>query len=237
MADRIQSASASAALLFCLLAGCSGSTGPAGPAGATGPTGSTGPTGPGAGVAALNVTTATAITGTVTSVTIGGPPVVQFKLADQNGAPLKGLPPADLGWVIAQLVPGLNGASSQWNSYIYTSVTPSGCPAGVAACDTTVKTQATVENAAAGTLLDNGDGTYQYTFKTDITKVANVTYSPTLTHRIAFEIRGLAQANNAAYTFQPSTGATTGIFSREIVETSTCDNCHTTLSAHGGARV
>ena len=39
------------------------------------------------------------------------------------------------------------------------------------------------------------------------------------------------------YTFQPSTGATTGIFSREIVETATCDNCHTSLTAHGGARV
>ena len=58
-----------------------------------------------------------------------------------------------------------------------------------------------------------------------------------MTHRVGFEIRGLAQANNAAYTFQPSTGATTGIFSREIVETATCDNCHTLLNAHGGARV
>ena len=77
----------------------------------------------------------------------------------------------------------------------------------------------TVESATSGTLVDNGDGTYQYTFKTDITKVPNVIYDAALTHRVAFEIRGLAQANNAAYTFQPSTGATTGIFSREIVET------------------
>jgi OmcA/MtrC family decaheme c-type cytochrome len=58
-----------------------------------------------------------------------------------------------------------------------------------------------------------------------------------LTHRVGFEIRGLAQANNASYTFQPSTGATTGIFSREIVDTATCDTCHTSLTAHGGARV
>ena len=48
---------------------------------------------------------------------------------------------------------------------------------------------------------------------------------------------GSRQANNGAYTFQPSTGATTSIFSREIVETSTCDTCHGFLSAHGGARV
>ena len=63
------------------------------------------------------------------------------------------------------------------------------------------------------------------------------TYNAALTHRVGFEIRGLAQANNASYTFQPSTGATTGIFMREIVETATCDNCHTFLNAHGGARV
>jgi OmcA/MtrC family decaheme c-type cytochrome len=71
----------------------------------------------------------------------------------------------------------------------------------------------------------------------DITKDPNVVYDATLTHRVGFEIRGLAQANNGSYTFQPSTSATTGIFSREIVDTATCDTCHTQLSAHGGARV
>ena len=218
-----------------LLAACSGTTGSPGPAGAPGATGPAGPSGTSGG--ALVVTTATAITGTITSVAISGPPVVQFKLADENGVSLKGLPAADLGWVFAQLVPGQNGLSSVWNSYIYTTVTPSGCPDGVATCDTTPKTQATVESATSGTLVDHGDGTYQYTFKTNITNVPNVTYNAALTHRVGFEIRGLAQANNASYTFQPSTGATTGIFEDEIVETATCDNCHTMLNAHGGARV
>jgi len=188
-------------------------------------------------VAALDITTATTITGTITSVAISGPPVVKFELVNQNGAPLKGLPAADLGVAIAQLVPGQNGMSSQWNSYIYNTVTPAGCPSGAPACDTTPATQASVESATSGALVDNGDGTYQYTFKTDITKVPNVVYNAALTHRVGFEIRGLAQANNASYTFQPSTGATTGIFSREIVGTATCDTCHTSLTAHGGARV
>src|SRR5271169_6070241 len=232
-----RASAAGALLLSVLLAACSGSTGPAGPAGPAGAAGPAGPQGPGAGLAALDITTASAITGTVTSVTISGPPVVKFQIADQNGVPLKGLPAADVGWVIAQLVPGKNGTASQWNSYIYQTVTPSGCPDGVAACDMTPKVQATVESAATGTLVGNGDGTYQYTFKKDITTDPNVVYNATLTHRVGFEIRGLAQANNADYTFQPSTGATTGIFAREIVETATCDNCHTMLSAHGGARV
>jgi len=227
-------------VLCVMLAACSGSTGSAGPPGPAGPPGTSGPSGPQGPGTALNITTASSITGTVTSVSINGPPVVKFKLADQNGFALKGLPAGDIGWVIAQLVPGQNGTSSQWNSYIYSTVSPTGCPAGVAAppgCASTPQTQATVENGAAGALVDNGDGTYQYTFNKDITKDPNVVYTATLTHRVGFEIRGLAQANNADYTFQPSTGATTGIFAREIIETATCNNCHSMLSAHGGARV
>jgi len=229
-----RSGALSAGLLSALLAACTGTIGPSGPAGASGATGSAGTTTTGS---APNISTATTITGKITGVTISGPPVVKFKLVDQNGAPLQGLPAADIGFAIAQLVPGQNGSASQWNSYIYGTVAASTCPAAVPVCATTPETQATVEAAATGTFVDNGDGTYQYTFKKDITKDPNVIYDATLTHRVGFEIRNLAQANNAAYTFQPSSGATTGIFSREIVGTATCDNCHTSLTAHGGARV
>jgi hypothetical protein len=190
-------------LLFsALLAACSGTTGSAGPAGATGATGPQGPTTTGS---ALNISTATAITGTITSVTISGPPVVKFQLVDQNGAFIQGLPAADISFTIAQLVPGQNGSSSQWNSYIYGAVTPGACPPGVTACDGAPKTQATVETATSGKFVDNGDGTYQYTFLKDVTKDPVVIYSATLTHRVGFEIRNLVQANNGPYTFQPST--------------------------------
>ncbi|MGO9852895.1 MAG: OmcA/MtrC family decaheme c-type cytochrome [Steroidobacteraceae bacterium] len=226
-------------MLAALLAACSGSTGAqgaAGTAGATGPTGPGGPTGP---VTGLDVTTATAITGTITSVTIpaSGQPVVNFELVDQTGAPLSGLPAADIGLVIANLTPGTNGMSSYWTSYIYQTVTPKGCPAGATSCLAAAATQPTTESGTTGTLVDNGNGTYVYTFNKNVTTDPLVKYDATLTHRVGFEIRGLAQANNGAYTFQPSTGATTNIFSREIVETSTCDNCHGFLNAHGGARV
>jgi OmcA/MtrC family decaheme c-type cytochrome len=221
--------------LGCLtLTACSGTTGASGSTGATGTTGATGPTTTGS---AANIGTATSITAKILSVAINGPPVVKFQLTDENGAFLQGLPAADLGFAIAQLVPGQNGSSSQWNSYIYGTVAPAACPAGVPACATTPQTQATVEAAATGALVDNGNGTYQYTFKKDITKDPNVLYSAALTHRVGLEIRNLVQANNAAYTFQPSSGATTGIFSREIIDTATCDTCHTALTAHGGARV
>jgi OmcA/MtrC family decaheme c-type cytochrome len=221
-------------LLAAILAACSGSTGAPGPAGPAGPAGPPGPSGSGA---ALDITTATAITGTISSVSITTTPVVKFALEDENGQPLKGLPAADIGWDIAKLTPGINGAASTWQSYIYQSVTPSGCPSGVTSCLTKAAIQATVENGATGTLVDNGDGTYQYTFHKNVTNDPLVTYNAALTHRVAFEIRGLAPANNGSYTFQPSTGDTTGIFMREIVEVQTCDGCHTQLSAHGGARV
>jgi OmcA/MtrC family decaheme c-type cytochrome len=221
-------------LLSACLGACSGTTGASGPAGPPSTSSATSPTTTGS---ALNISTATSITGKILSVSIAGPPVVKFQLTDENNAFLQGLPAADIGFAIAQLVPGQNGSASQWNSYIYGTVPPAACPAGVIACATTPETQATVEAGATGTLVDNGNGTYQYTFKKDITTDPNVIYSATLTHRVGFEIRNLAQANNAAYTFQPSSGATTGIFSREIVDTATCDTCHTALSAHGGARV
>jgi len=217
-----------------LLGACSGSTGSAGGAGPAGATGAPGTTSSGS---APRISAATSITGTITSVTIAGPPVVKFTLVNQNGTPVQGLPAADLGFAIAQLVPGLDGRSSQWNSYIYSTVPPAACPTGVAACATVPRLQASVEAATSGSLVDHGDGSYQYTFHKDITQDRNVLYSAALTHRVGFEIRGLAQANNAAYTFQPSTGATSGIFSREIVDTATCDTCHTMLTAHGGARV
>jgi OmcA/MtrC family decaheme c-type cytochrome len=223
--DRIATLAACAAALA--IAACSGGTGDAGtaiPAAA-------------ARAASINITTAAAITGTILSVTIAGPPVVRFKMTDQDGVLLHGLQAADIGFAIAQLLPGKNGAASRWNSYIYGTVPPYRCPAAVISCAAAAQTQAMVEAAGAGTLVDNGDGTYQYTFQKDVTRDPNVIYDASLTHRVGFEIRGLAQANNATYTFQPSTGATRGIFSSEIVVTATCNNCHSVLTAHGGARV
>jgi hypothetical protein len=214
-------------LLCALVAACSGTTGSAGPAGATG---ATGPSGPSTTGSALNVSTATAITGTITSVTISGPPVVKFQLTDQNGAPLQGLPAADLSFTIAQLVPGQNGTSSQWNSYIYSTVTPAGLPGRRSACDTAPKTQPRWKAPRAARSSTTATAPISTRSRPTSRRCRTSSITRALTHRVGFEIRNLAQANNAPYTFQPSTGATTGIFMREIVETATCDNCHTMLT-------
>jgi decaheme cytochrome c OmcA-like protein len=72
-----------------------------------------------------------------------------------------------------------------------------------------------------GTLEDNGDGSYRYTFSFDIDSVTDpiaVSYEPTLTHRFTLEVRGFAPVINPIYDFRPSDGAQSGIFTREIVK-------------------
>ncbi len=255
---------AAGVVLSTLLAACSGSTGPAGTAGATGATGATGPTGPTGSVSALKLTTATTITATITGVTIAATspakPVVEFQLTNESGQPLSGLTAGEISFAVAKLVPAdtqLKAVppqttapapleSSQWQSYLYTAATPAAASAGTPAnpvVGTTPQPQAALESGTVGTFVDNGDGTYQYTFSKDVAADPAVTYDAALTHRVGFEIRGVTNAsgatiaaNSPVYTFQPSTGATTGIAQRDIVEDQTCKNCHQVLAWHGGPR-
>jgi OmcA/MtrC family decaheme c-type cytochrome len=241
-----------------LLGACSGSNGSngaAGAAGATGATGAAGPAGPAAPGSTVAVGNAVSLTATITSVTFPAAPaavkpVVKFTLVNENGVPVTGLTASSLGFAVAKLVPpGVQLAavppqtaapqpqnSTQWQSYIYLAAKPAASlVAPYVVTGTTPQPQATTERGT-GTFVDNGDGSYVYTFTKDISTDAAVTYDPTLTHRVGFEIRGVAPANSPVFTVQPSTGATTGITSREIVADSTCEACHTSLSAHGGAR-
>jgi len=177
---------------------------------------------------------------------------VKFQLVNETGEPLSGLPAGDIYLAIAKLVPAgtrlpaLRGQTSapapsvsdQWQSYIYQVVNPASPATApvLPVVGTTAQPQATIEYGGSGKLVDNGDGTYQYTFAADISSDSTVTYDPTLTHRVGFEIRGLAPANSPVYTFQPSTGATSNITTYDLVDDKTCTNCHNQLAFHGGAR-
>jgi OmcA/MtrC family decaheme c-type cytochrome len=207
--------------LVLLGSGCSGSDGEPGPPG---------PPGPPVGV---DIGNATEITAEITSVTIASPAVVDFSLADGNGNPVKNLPASAISFKIAKLIPGTDGNTSAWQSYVNRLELPGVGPG------TEAKVQATTENGAAGTLLDNDDGSYTYTFALDLAEVTDpieVTYDPALTHRVGFEIRGYAPVHNPVYTFRPSDNSINSIFSREITSTDTCNTCHAELSIHGGAR-
>jgi len=74
------------------------------------------------------------ITAKVTSVSVSGPPVVNFTLADYEGKPIVGFGQTsksatatlasypNLAFSMAKLVPGASGSPSKWVSYIVTTV-------------------------------------------------------------------------------------------------------------------
>ncbi|MBT8107707.1 MAG: OmcA/MtrC family decaheme c-type cytochrome [Gammaproteobacteria bacterium] len=224
-------------LASALLFACDGSTGPAGPVGPQGDEGppgtpgSSGPPGPSTGNA-LPWDSAEKINVEVKSVVVpngGGAPTVTLRLSDDLDFGLKGLPESTISFVIAQLSPPpAAGASSEWQSY-----TTNGRVNDV---------QAGYEPASAGTYTDNDDGTYTYTFASDLTAYpAGPTYDETKTHRLGLEIRTdrtelsyNIPANNAPYDFVPAGGSPA--FTRLIVNNAACNACHDNLEFHGEAR-
>jgi len=221
-------------LMAFLFAGCGGSdAGPTGAAGPAGPAGPSGPPGPptGGGVA---VTPAEKINVQITGISVpagGGIPTVTLSLINDLGQGLKGLPAGNIGFVIAQLTPGTNGGSSEWQSYITRD--SAGIP----------NAQATTETATAGTYVDNDDGTYEYTFANALTAYpAGPVFDQSKTHRVGIEIRTSSggffpeniPADNAPFDFLPTGGTST--FTRLIVDSGTCNACHDKLEMHGEAR-
>jgi len=194
--------------------------------------GAPGPQGPPGPATPVDAGDATDIEATIDGVTIASPPVVNFSLADGSGAPVVGLEPGSISFYIARLTPGTNGNASFWQSYI-NRVESAGAGPWPGTED---QVQATSENGSNGMLDDNGDGSYQYTFATDIANVPGIPYNPDLSHRVSFEIRGLVPVVNPTYDFQPSTGNTTGLFTRKMVKDDTCNVCHDQLALHGNGR-
>jgi len=229
-----------AAAMALVLIGCrgaSGQNGTNGTNGTNGSNGSNGPAGPAGPTYALDASTFTpdqwselTLKGSITSVTMGTTPIVNFKVTDGNNTPLKGLGFAgqsssdlyktylNMAFSVAKLMPedNLTGAPSRWVSYIVTT-TPT-----IAAPTVWVPTRPTTDTV--GTLVDNGDGTYRYTFRRDIsqtkaqldaytytgTKIKadldDVTYDPSKTHRISLYIGGNAwgtSSNNATRASTP----------------------------------
>jgi len=232
--------------------GDTGPSGPAGPPGAAGPPGPAGPSGPpgagggggSGGSGATNVgsnalTNTDAITAnaqawadlqatvTVTGVTIASPPVVTFSVIDSFGRPVVGLGNTtksstatvasypNLAFALAKLVPGASGAPSKWVSYIVTTVPTT----------TTAAAPQRPGTDNTGTLVDNGDGTYKYTFYRDVTTikaqvagmtvsppnnladVGDLTYNPALTHRLTIALSGNAPGTGT----NTPTGATSSV--------------------------
>lgn len=214
-------------VLTIAVTGCTGGSGDSGSAGA-----------PGATIAVASPADATALTMTITGASVSSPPVVNFTVTNENSVPVAGLVDANLRFNIAKLVPGTNGAPSKWQNYINR--------ANGGAVQGSQERNSTGYNW--GTLVDHKDGTYTYTFKTDITSAAlnpcpapctdangnalDISYQPTLTHRITIQQTNSAYPkSNATYDFVPAGG--TVATTRDIVQTAKCNECHKQLVAHG----
>jgi len=229
---------------------------------------------------------------TVTGVTINSPPVVKFSVTDANGNALVGLGNTsksatatmagltNLSFTLAKLVPGVGAAPSKWVSYLVTKpvtvAQAAGTVAATESCTADLKWCGTYPSVdKEGTLVDNKDGTYQYTFARDIKQAASIvggltdsatglkykadlgdlTYDPTLTHRLGVIINGaapgtgsntpgattvvpgvnMALAGNTVYDFRPDGGAVTA--TRNIVDIASCASCHNGKGiGHGNSR-
>jgi OmcA/MtrC family decaheme c-type cytochrome len=176
---------------------------------------STRPTAPGASANALNVT--------IVDAAIAGDdrPTVRFFLTDGQGAPL-----SPDGVRIRFVIAVLQGDGGEYRDYITTVQTSP---------DTKISaTQAAAEDAAQGTLEDQGGGLFRYTFEKSLPQG----YVRDASHRVAIfadtTILDVAYVSNDVLDFVPAGGAPRA--TRDIVRTETCNGCHDPLGAHGGAR-
>jgi OmcA/MtrC family decaheme c-type cytochrome len=168
---------------------------------------------------------------TITGVSVSSPPVVEFQVTDGFGNAIRDLATGNVRFHIAKLIPAENGSSSAWQSYINREKVPQVNPENDPAI------QATSERG--GELTNFGDGTYSYTFITDITAVTSpmaVEYEPDLTHRVGIQFSGGPVAN-PTYDWVPATGEELNIETREVVDIASCNKCHDQLAFHGGGRV
>lgn len=164
----------------------------------------------------------------VQSVSNAPRPVVRFTVRNTKGAGVKAIPAAHFGGIaLLQLVPGNpttggNGlALDTWISHI----------ANCATCSSSTET------ASATSLVDNGDGSYVYTFVKDVVNpvafdggvaVAGVAFDAAAVHRFALRL-GFSgnpyRPVDSTYDYIPSTGvAVNG--QNDKVNQDSCLSCH-----------
>lgn len=186
---------------------------------------------------------------TALTINASGKPVVSFKITDKDNVGVAALGSTsqaataiapgltNLAFSIAKLVPGANGSPSRWVSYIVTSMpakcatTTTGYSAATGLCTQTgygtvplggtlYVTPSKPSTDNTGTLVDNGDGTYQYTFYRSITTAKatvdglaasavaanannivadldDLTYDANLTHRVGIQLSGSARGTGS----------------------------------------
>jgi len=190
----------------------------------------------------------------VPAVVVGKPTKVNFTVFS-NGGVVRSLALTNVSFVIAKLIPGVNGEIDQWVNYVYRTETPAAGAPGPGGVPVLAKAmQATTDPKPAGMaatqLVYNDDGYYTYTFSTDITdpaKTNGVIFEPNRTHRVAIQLSFLDSAGKQVivnpsmdFTVDANGNAmpvTDPLLTRKMVDVGTCNGCHAKLSLHGGGRV
>jgi OmcA/MtrC family decaheme c-type cytochrome len=158
----------------------------------------------------------------ITEVKIGDTTSVTFTLASGSGVPITGIVPfweADHRYVrftLTKLALGQQGNPDSWVSYIRDET--SGEP----------------DYDSGAELVDHGDGSYTFTFNTDVTSVAGVPFESDLTHRLAGQLGSSSvrlEPQNFVHDFVPDGGVV--LFTRDIVVMESCNECHDDLVFHG----
>jgi OmcA/MtrC family decaheme c-type cytochrome len=174
----------------------------------------------------------------ITDVTVSSPPVVSFTVTTQNGTPVVGIDPPDIRGTFSKLIAADDtaGLRSHWVSYINSQETndlipPDDDPPAIPNPPGT--RQATRET---GTVVDNGDGTYVFTYTTDPTTSTDPAWEPDLTHRSGLEIRidDAINPDNPTWDFVPDGSAVSD--TKNIADTNLCNSCHQRLALHGDGR-
>lgn len=262
------------AVMISALASCGGNTGATGAAGAPGTPGTPG-TSSGGVIKAINMTPEQWQTAQLSvdpasiSVTINSAPVVKFRVTDDKGNAITGLDSKgatnldNMYFTLAKLVPGAAGSNnpSVWRSYLVTKLSTS-TTAGAVADNGKYWLGTYPTSDREGTLVDDGDGNYTYTFARDISHaqtvvnaltddsthlkadLGDVSYDATATTRLGIVIRGkqpgggtvnMVTPGNVIFDFVPNGGTVTG--TRTIVQRSSCDSCHQgQIIGHGDRR-
>ncbi len=178
----------------------------------------------------------------ITSVSIESPPVVDFTLKTANGISAVGLGEAgEVRAMISKLNPAAGGLPENYESY-FNTIEEGGAP-------NVIEKALHAANDRGGELVDNGDGSYTYTFANDPTTgeaiegavAVPVEWEPDLTHAIGLEIRvenddgvDLDPPNPVVHII-PSTGADSDM-TKAIAATADCNSCHEKLAFHGNHR-
>ncbi|MBY5993675.1 OmcA/MtrC family decaheme c-type cytochrome [Ferrimonas balearica] len=221
------------------MAGCSGDDGKDGADGAPGTPGEDGQP----GTSGLHIDMAEEAVAQISGASYaGGTITLEFDLANRQGVGLFGLsgenPDHDFRFSLAQLQQEEGSELKQWFSLLNETTNEAG---------TTFEQGFEKLKDCPECLTDHGDGTYTYTFKTDLSgyeDAAGVVFDEALTQRIAIEMQfeyasGHELAENAHYDWIPATNAQQGIGTRDLVTLETCYTCHQSdsLKAHGGRRL